>query len=162
MHCSSWPGRRPARRPFRSSRFACGRCSRTWRPSCDATLLVDCPEGLCALGQCELIEEIVSNLASNAVKHGASGEIVLRARRDSSGVTIEVLDSGPGIRLEQRDRLFDRFYRGGTTETDGFGLGLAIVREAVVALGGRIEIVGRPGGGTTARVTLESQVVRAA
>jgi len=125
-------------------------------------IIVDCPPGLCATGHCELIEEIVSNLASNAAKHGAPGEIVLRAREVASGVTIEIHDSGPGIRPEQRERLFDRFYRGSSLDTEGFGLGLAIAREAVAALGGRIELVGRPGGGTTARVTFESQAARAA
>ena len=128
-----------------------------------AAISIDCPETLYALGQRDLIEEIVSNLTANAVKHGGPGAILLRGEVTGTGAaSIEVHDSGPGIRSEQRERLFERFYRGGDPGTDGFGLGLAIVREAVRALGGRIEIVARPEGGTMARVTLDSQAVRAA
>jgi signal transduction histidine kinase len=124
-----------------------------------AAIRIDCPEELYALGQRDLIEEIVSNLTANAVKHGGPGEIVLRAAATGSdAASIEVHDSGPGIRPEQRERLFDRFYRAGDAGADGFGLGLAIVREAVRALGGRIEITARPGGGTIVRVVLEARV----
>ena len=57
---------------------------------------------------------------------------------------IEVRDNGTGIPAADRDRLFDRFYRGsGHRDSDGFGLGLAIVREAVRALGGTVEIASR-------------------
>jgi len=73
---------------------------------------------------------------------------------------IEVNDSGPGIPRAAEERIFDRFYAGGNGRRDGFGLGLAIVREAVRALGGNVEMEARSGGGTTARVILARAVPR--
>jgi two-component system, OmpR family, sensor histidine kinase TctE len=64
-----------------------------------------------------------------------------------------VRDDGKGIAAAERERLFDRFYRGGV-DGEGFGLGLAIVREAVRAFGGRIEVRPAAGGGTAVRITL--------
>jgi signal transduction histidine kinase len=55
---------------------------------------------------------------------------------------------------EQCERVFERFYRGGVRDGQGFGLGLAIVRQAVRMLGGTVEIDSTPGVGTTARITL--------
>lgn len=120
---------------------------------------VDAPADLAALAHEELIEQVVFNLVGNAIKHAAPTRIRLSARllRDGSSVAVEVADDGRGIPLPLRERLFDRFYRGEGDE--GFGLGLAIVREAVRALGGTIEIEPGPDGGTTARVTLASAKV---
>ena len=73
------------------------------------------------------------------------------ANADGRVAAIEVRDDGAGIPAADRDRLFDRFYRG---DGEGFGLGLAIVREVVRALGGTIEIDSPPEGGTVATVTL--------
>jgi signal transduction histidine kinase len=102
-------------------------------------LVVDCPAGVRAYANRELVEQVVLELATNAVKH-ASGQIVLRARRRSSGtVEVEVRDSGPGIGGEA-ERLFERFYRSRDGDGDGFGLGLAIVNQIVNALGGEIDV----------------------
>jgi PAS domain S-box-containing protein len=102
-------------------------------------LEVDCPPGVRAYANRELVEQVVLELATNAVKH-ASGQIVLRARRRSSGtVEVEVRDSGPGIGGEA-ERLFERFYRSRDGDGDGFGLGLAIVNQIVNALGGEIDV----------------------
>jgi len=68
---------------------------------------------------------------------------------------IEVSDTGSGIPPEELGRLFDRFYRGPTEEgRAGFGLGLPITKEAVEAIGGRVEIDSNLGEGTTARIVL--------
>ena len=72
---------------------------------------------------------------------------------DGRVAAIEVRDDGAGIPAAGRDRLFDRFYRG-SQDGEGFGLGLAIVREVVRALGGTIELDSPPGGGTVVRITL--------
>jgi signal transduction histidine kinase len=70
-------------------------------------------------------------------------------------VTIEVSDTGSGIAPSELSRLFDRFYRGPEEQRrSGFGLGLPITKEAVEAVGGRVEIDSVHGEGTTARVVL--------
>jgi len=116
------------------------------------TIRVDCPSEVTALAQRDVAEQILSNLLGNALKHAGEGLVVVSARAEDETVVVEISDSGPGI--EGGDRVFDRFYAGANGRRDGFGLGLAIVREAVRALGGRIEIESESGRGTTARVTL--------
>jgi signal transduction histidine kinase len=72
-----------------------------------------------------------------------------------------VTDTGSGISPESQERVFDRFYTG-DLDRMGFGLGLAIVRDAVRALGGTVEIDSEPGRGTTVWVTLAEARARAA
>jgi signal transduction histidine kinase len=118
-------------------------------------LRLDCPPGLAALADRDLIGQILLNLATNAAQHTTSGSIELAARAlNESTVALEVRDTGCGIPDDERERIFDRFYRGGVRDGRGFGLGLAIVRQAVRMLGGTVEIDSTPGEGTIARVTL--------
>ncbi|HET7566506.1 MAG TPA: PAS domain-containing sensor histidine kinase [Gaiellaceae bacterium] len=120
----------------------------------DAEVAVDAPEEVVVLAQPDLIEQVVLNLAENALRHGSASRVELAARRvDRRHAVIEVRDDGAGIPAAGRDRLFDRFYRGGASG-DGFGLGLAIVREVVRALGGTIELDAPEQGGTVVRLTL--------
>ena len=111
----------------------------------------------------ELLEHALVNLAANAARHTERGRIRFGARVDDAGaLTIEVEDTGAGIASTEIDRLFDRFYRGPTEERrSGFGLGLPITKEAVEALGGRIEIESALGSGTTARILLPAAGVQA-
>jgi two-component system, OmpR family, phosphate regulon sensor histidine kinase PhoR len=122
----------------------------------DGDVEVEAPSDLAVLAQPELVEQVVLNLAENALRHGSATHVELVTRGiDERLVAIEVRDDGKGIAPGERDRLFDRFYRGtGRGDGEGFGLGLAIVREAVRALGGTIEIDSPPTGGTTVRITL--------
>ncbi|HET7572606.1 MAG TPA: HAMP domain-containing sensor histidine kinase [Gaiellaceae bacterium] len=119
----------------------------------DVEVAVDAPEGLAVLGHRELVEQVVFNLAENALRHGGARRVELATRAAGRLASIEVRDDGAGIPETGRDRLFDRFYRGGDGG-DGFGLGLAIVREVVRALGGTVEIDSPQDGGTVARITL--------
>ena len=128
----------------------------------DVAVRITCPRSLAVAAQPELAEQIVSNLLDNAVKHTDRGEIVVTGRRAGDGVAIEVRDTGSGIGREERDAVFERFYRAGGRDRDGFGLGLAIVREAVRALGGTVELDSRPGRGTTVRVRLPAAEQQAA
>jgi two-component system phosphate regulon sensor histidine kinase PhoR len=122
-----------------------------------------CPPGLRVLAQADLLEQVVVNVLENARKHTGSGRILIHARPDGrDSVVVEVSDTGQGIDPADVDSVFDRFYRGGGRGADGFGLGLAIVREAVVALGGRVELRSSPGRGTTVRVTLRDASAEAA
>ncbi|MBA2535851.1 MAG: HAMP domain-containing protein [Actinobacteria bacterium] len=116
---------------------------------------VDCPDGLIVFAERGLLDHVFSNLATNAAKHTERGRITITARPfDAERVSIELVDTGSGIAPEAQSRIFDRFYRGKTREPNGFGLGLAIVRQAVAALNGTIEVYSRTGSGTRASVLL--------
>jgi signal transduction histidine kinase len=123
---------------------------------------VDCPPELAVQAQAELAEQIVSSLVDNASKLTEQGRILLRARPALGGrVAIEVCDTGPGIDPADQEAVFERFSRGSDRrDGEGFGLGLAIVRQAVRALGGRVELESEPGAGTTVRVVLPAAEAR--
>ena len=75
------------------------------------------------------LHQVLLNLLDNAARHGpAGGEVRLRAHTVGGDLVIDVEDDGPGIPPAQRDRIFDRFTRGGRTDGGGTGLGLAIAR----------------------------------
>jgi two-component system, OmpR family, phosphate regulon sensor histidine kinase PhoR len=117
-------------------------------------IVVACPPALAAQADSDLLHEIVANLAANAASHTTEGRITLSATADEGSVVIDVRDTGSGIDPAQQEHLFERFYRPGGRDSTRFGLGLAIVREAVVALGGEIVLESAKGRGTTARVRL--------
>jgi signal transduction histidine kinase len=123
------------------------------RPHDGVAIVVDAADGLAVLANPELLEQALRNLGENAAKHTARGSVVLRAHSRGNAVTLEVEDSGPGISPEVQRHVYDRFYRG-ERDADGFGLGLAIVRETVRTLGGRIELESSPGEGTVFRIVL--------
>lgn len=76
------------------------------------------------------LEELANNLIDNAIRYTPRGGVVtVRCGRSADRTFWEVEDSGPGIPGEERERIFERFYRLDTTGVDGCGLGLAIVRE---------------------------------
>lgn len=75
------------------------------------------------------LHQVLLNLLDNAARHGpAGGEVRLRAHTAGGDLVIDVEDDGPGIPPAQRERIFDRFTRGGRTDGGGTGLGLAIAR----------------------------------
>jgi signal transduction histidine kinase len=119
-----------------------------------ARVVVDCPRGLSVLAQRDLTEQVFANLVENALKHTDDQTVWLSARADSDAAVVEVRDGGSGIPRRVHDRVFDRFYSGENGRREGFGLGLAIARDAVRALGGRIDIESTVGEGTTVRVAL--------
>ena len=120
---------------------------------------VEVADGLAVEANRDLLEQAVRNLGENAAKHTARGSVVLRAYGNGKTVTVEVEDSGPGISPEVQRHVFDRFYRG-ERDAEGFGLGLAIVRESVRTLGARIELDSSPGEGTVFRILLAPARVR--
>ncbi len=103
----------------------------------------------------DLTYHLFHNLLSNAAKHGGSC-VRVDSRRNGKGTIITVRDDGPGVPSEQQDRIFDRFYRAnGRRDSNGFGLGLAIVREVVSALRGEVKVASGSSG-TTVVVVLQS------
>jgi signal transduction histidine kinase len=121
-------------------------------------LVLDCPPDLVTRSNRDLLEHALLNLVSNAARHTERGQVTIRASAVADGsVMIEVNDTGSGIPADEVSRLFDRFYRGpGEDERTGFGLGLAITKETVNAIGGEVEIDSVVGEGTTARILLPS------
>ena len=89
-------------------------------------------------GNAVAIGDALRNLVENALAHTAPGsEVIVEVGRDGG---LSVLDSGPGIPVEDRPRIFDRFWRGKGVRTEGAGLGLAIVMEIVRAHGASIAV----------------------
>lgn len=93
------------------------------------------------------LDRVLVNLCENARHHGG-GLVRLAVRRDHGRVRIEVDDAGPGVPVEARERVFERFARGpGADRATGSGLGLALVAQHVRGHGGRVWVDDRPGGG---------------
>lgn len=96
-----------------------------------------------------LIEQVLFNLVENAVRYTPAGSpIDLRVIRDSEGVRVEVLDRGPGIFGQDRQRVFDKFYQSGRANSWGWGLGLAVCQGIVKIHQGKIGVQEREGGGS--------------
>jgi signal transduction histidine kinase len=108
------------------------------------------------------VAQVLANLVRNALRHTPEGGIIaLRARSGDSAVELSVEDTGEGIPPERLPHLFERFYRGDAARdraSGGAGLGLAIVRELVEAMGGEVSVDSTPGQGSrfTVRLPLAS------
>jgi signal transduction histidine kinase len=121
---------------------------------------VACPADLGVLAERDLLERAIANLAENAASHTSEGLIVIAGRAGENGLAqIEVRDTGSGMAPGDQERAFERFYRAGARGGEGFGLGLAIVREAMRALNGTVAIESEPGVGTMVRLTLPAVAV---
>ena len=120
-------------------------------------LVLEGERGISGYWDPDLLEQLAGNLVENAVKYTTPGghvRVELKAR-DRQAV-VEVADTGPGIREEDRERLFERFYRADAARADtgGTGLGLSIVRAIAVAHGGDASAENREEGGARFRVRL--------
>jgi two-component system, sensor histidine kinase len=110
-----------------------------------------------------LLERIVLNLVSNAVRYTAAGGIVVGCRYRENHVRIEVCDSGPGIPPEQQRKIFGEFYRlanAAKTNQARLGLGLAIIDRLCAVLDHPIELTSRLGKGSRFGVTLPMAAAR--
>ncbi len=119
-------------------------------------LSVEAPADVAVRGVEDSLVILASNLVDNAVRYAfEGGRVEVRVRRDGADALLEVADDGPGIAPEERDRVFDRFYRGANVDAPGSGLGLSIVRQIADLHGARMEIAdGLDGRGTTFRMRL--------
>ena len=135
--------------PFESTVFESGK-----------TLEIDIPDGIDCVGNEEMIKQLAVILLSNALKYSGEGgriEISLKARGKQR--EIRVFNTGKAIAPEDREKIFDRFWRGDPAhgrETGGHGLGLAIARSIVETHRGRIAVDSREGKGTAFMVTLSA------
>jgi len=104
------------------------------------------------------MEQVISNLLTNAIRHTLSGgSITLVIRNDEGGLVISVTDTGEGIVSEDLSHVFERFYRSGSSRSrkeGGTGLGLAIVKQMVEAHGGKVWVESKMGRGSIFSILL--------
>lgn len=124
---------------------------------------VHAPESLQAIADRAALEQVVSNLLTNAVKFSPQGSrIGVTASKRAGGVRIVVDDEGPGVLPEERERIFDRFFRGTSDlarKTRGAGIGLAVVADLVHRMSGTVHVEESSSGG--AAFVLELKPVEA-
>jgi len=108
------------------------------------------------LGDEALIEQVFANLLDNAIRFTPAGgavDVDVRASASGRNVSVSVSDTGAGIPESCASSVLERFNKGSRPESDGAGLGLAIVAEIVRVHSGHIGLARNPGGGTTVNVT---------
>jgi signal transduction histidine kinase len=122
----------------------------------NATVAVDA--SVSVIGDATLLRALMQNLVANAIKFGhAAGvtpRIEVRAHPLTGGWRITVDDNGPGVPVEQRERVFELMERGAAQEVPGLGIGLSTCRRIVEAHGGRIGINASPAGGASVWMVL--------
>lgn len=103
----------------------------------------------------QLIKQALENLLGNAAAYSPSGsKIQVTARAENGEVVIAVADRGSGLQQDERDRVFEKFYRGAQARPGGMGLGLSIVKRLVEAHEGHVSAENRPGGGSVFSIRL--------
>jgi signal transduction histidine kinase len=104
-------------------------------------------------GDAERIKRVIINLLDNALKYSPAGEeVIIGTHERVHDIVICIKDSGPGVKEEERERIFEKFYRGTdkiTERTRGSGMGLAIAKGIVEAHHGTIWVESEPGKGST-------------
>jgi signal transduction histidine kinase len=100
------------------------------------------------------MDQVLTNLLQNAFKFGRGRPVRVAAERDTSGALLEVTDQGIGVSDEDMQRIFGKFERAVPSHYGGLGLGLFITRQIVEAHNGRVEVMSKPGVGSTFRVRL--------
>jgi signal transduction histidine kinase len=126
------------------------------RASADRPLLMEMTQDVLVRGDAALLERVVDNLVGNALKYARPPEPVRVAVRSDGGEgVLEVEDRGPGLSPDDRERVFQRFFRGATAGgTQGLGLGLSLVAEVARWHGGKIEVEAAAAGGSLFRFSL--------
>lgn len=124
----------------------------------DLTLTLDVPADLPEIfGDANRCAQILTNLLSNACKYTITGGATVRARANKSALQIDVIDSGVGISVQAKEKLFSRFFRArdkAVRQQPGTGLGLNITKSLVEMHGGKIWVESTPGVGSTFSFTL--------
>ena len=106
----------------------------------------------------EAMTQALTNLIDNALKYsGETKKIIVSSHTENQSLIISVKDFGMGIKKEERDKVFERFYRGGnelTRTVKGSGLGLTLVKQIVEAHNGTVQVESEPGQGSTFSIRL--------
>ena len=128
------------------------------RREASVAVAIEAPAAVTAMADRERLARVIQNLVRNAVRHVPEGGMVrvAVAAEPSAGV-VSVSDTGGGIPSEDLPLVFERFYRGESSrnrDSGGAGLGLAMAKEFVEAMGGAISVVSPPGEGATFTVSL--------
>ena len=120
----------------------------TGSASSQGELLVD--------GVAKLLRRAVRNLLENARRYGGGADITAMVRREGRQVVLRVYDRGPGVPIDQRERIFEPFYRlpGASERNGGVGLGLALVKSIAERHRGTVRCEERPGGGAVFALSL--------
>ena len=125
--------------------------------SSDHPVSLDLPHPVTVTGVSDDLHRLAGNLIENALLHTAPGTpVTVSVRAAGDAAVLEVADRGPGVPATLRERVFERFARGGedAARSGGSGLGLAIVKTVADAHGGRVELLDAPGGGARFVVSL--------
>jgi two-component system sensor histidine kinase KdpD len=101
-----------------------------------------------------LLERAVANVVANALRHGGPRAVEIGARQLADHVELVIADHGPGVPVEDREKIFEPFQRLGDQGGAGVGLGLAVAHGFVAAMGGAISTEDTPGGGLTLRIAM--------
>lgn len=120
-------------------------------------LRLEAPEDIALPIDQQRLIQAITNLLDNAISYTpAGGEIVLRLEVDDTGGTIRVLDTGPGLKVDELEQVWQRFVRGSaaSAKAPGMGLGLSLVRAVAHAHGGTAGCANRPNGGAEFWITL--------
>lgn len=149
---------KPHRRPVRvSDLFDYTRVQQTDKAGEKGLKLRFVPTGLSVVSDLKMLQSILDNLVSNAVRYTAQGSVLVGARRRNGQVEIQVLDTGSGIPPEHIPLLFEAYRRFDDTARGaemGHGLGLALVKKQVQLLGHELRVRSLPGRGSMFSVLL--------
>jgi len=121
-------------------------------------LQVEADEDVSVVADRLVLREALANVVDNAIKYSPKGApIAIHVRSDDERAMVEIIDRGPGVAAEHRERIFDRFFRidqARSRDSGGTGLGLAIAKWSVAVNGGTIAVEGAPEGGSVFRIVL--------
>src|SRR5262249_7619574 len=112
------------------------------------------------LGDEQRLTQVLLNLVGNAIKFTDAGEVSIAAGTSNGHFAVSVTDTGPGIPLDQQDRIFEQFHQVDSSNTKakgGTGLGLAIAKQIVEMHGGRIWVESTLGKGSTFQMELPTR-----
>ena len=121
-------------------------------------LKIEATDGVSVTADRLVLREAITNVLDNAIKYSPTAStITIRVRAEGERAILDVIDEGPGVAAEHRERIFDRFFRldeGRSRDSGGTGLGLAIAKWAVDVNGGRISMENGATGGSMFRIVL--------